>query len=65
MKAAISILLVIKLTKLDAFACFNDVSYIAGLRDPFSFHIVCASIAPKSAISGLDPCRKGASSSPI
>jgi len=58
-------LLVIKLTKLDAFACFSDASYIVGSRDPFSFHIVYASITPKSALSGLDPCRKGASSSPV
>ena len=58
-------LLVIKLIKLDAFAYFNDVSYIEGLQDPFSFSIVYALIAIKSAIFGLNPSRKDALSLPI
>lgn len=58
-------LLVIKLIKLDAFACFNDVSCIAGLLDLFSFRIGYALIAIRSAIFGLSPCRIGALSLPV
>lgn len=46
----ILMLLVIKLIKLDASACSNDVSYIASLPDPSSSRIAYALEAIRSAI---------------
>ncbi len=58
----ILMLLVIKLIKLDAFACFHGVSYIGGLPGPSCASIEYALGATRSAIFDSSLCRKGASS---
>jgi hypothetical protein len=58
-------LLFIKLIKLDAFACFNDVSYSEDLQDLFFSNIVYALVTTRSVIFDLDLYQKGALSLPI